>query len=221
VQSQKKLIGLIVALLCCIAMTGCSGNVMSTVLPSAFGEDAVFGEEAIDLKKVVYGHIAIDLPSGYSSLGTVDVTWTPAVTIPDLSLPQYLSTTFYESDGTYFLTQWTRLDTDKFYFKPLSNETVERWGHKWQVTTFTVPTGTVNSEYAQYIAFMKKNDETLPEAFAVKVYAKRFSGRVIVRVLEFVPSTGGSVLIPQFQELYPITAYSTIGAQAGNTAIVP
>lgn len=220
-QSLNKLIGLVAVLLCCLAMTGCSGNVMSTVLPSAFGEDAVFGEEAIDLKKVVYGHITIDLPSVYSSLGTVDIAWTPAVSIPDLSLPQYLSTTFYASAGTYFLTQWTRLGTDTFYFKPLSNENVERWGNKWQVTTFTVPVDTMNNEYSQYIAFMKKHNGTLPEAFAVKVYAKRFSGRVIVRVLEFVPSNGASVRIPRFQELYPVTAYSTVEVQTGSTRTVP
>lgn len=202
---KRRLFGLIVFLFCCVSMAGCS-----KMFPSVFGDDAMFGETAQERREVVYGHIFIDLPSKFTLLGTLEVLWSPDVTIPDLTLPQKLETKVYEDGGVYYLTQWTRLGTEKYYFEPLENENTDRWGNKWQLTTFTVPAITDNQEYIQYIEYMKQQGETLPEAFAVTVYAKRFSGRVIVRVLELTPSKGGSALIPQFSQLYPVVAFKTV-----------
>lgn len=212
---KRRQIGLIVFLLCCVAAAGCS-----KMFPSMFGEDAMFGEDVQERREVVYGHVFIDLPSTFTNLGTVEVTWSPAVSIPDMSLPQHLSTTVYEHDDTYYLTQWTRLGTEKYYFEPLANETTERWGNRWQRTTFTVPVNTDNNEYAQYVEYVRQQDMSLPESFAVTVYAKRFSGRIIVRVLEFIPSEGASALIPQFNQLYPLVPYRTVeetGIESGVT----
>lgn len=202
---KRRYFGLIVFLLCCVSMAGCS-----KIFPSVFGDDAMFGETAQEQREVVYGHIVIDLPSKFTLLGTLEVLWSPDVTIPDLTLPQKLATKVYEDGGVYYLTQWTRLGTEKYYFEPLENENTDRWGNKWQLTTFTVPAITDNKEYIQYIEYMKQQGETLPEAFAVTVYAKRFSGRVIVRVLELIPAKGGSALIPQFSQLYPVVAFKTV-----------
>lgn len=202
---KQRQLGLIVFLLCCVSMAGCS-----TIFPSVFGDDAVFGETAQEQREEVYGHIFINLPSKFTTLGTLEVLWSPDVTIPDLTLPQKLETKVYEDGGVYYLTQWTRLGTEKYYFETLENENTDRWGNKWQLTTFTVPTSTDNQEFVQYIDYMKQQGEKLPEAFAVNVYAKRFSGRVIVRVIELTPSKGGSALIPQFSQLYPVVAFKTV-----------
>jgi hypothetical protein len=193
-------------------MAGCS-----KMVPSMFGDDAMFGKTAQERREVVYGHIFIDLPSKFTILGTLDVGWSPDVTIPDLTLPQKLETKVYDDGSVYYLTQWTRLGTEKYYFEPLENENTERWGNKWQLTAFTVPANTDNPEYVQYMAYMKQQGETLPVAFTVTVYAKRFSGRVIVRVLEMTPSKGASVLIPQFSQLYPVVPFETVDkSEVGN-----
>ncbi|OBQ52406.1 hypothetical protein [Halodesulfovibrio spirochaetisodalis] len=208
-KSYTIAVRLIVGLFSLIA-AGCSSNVMSTIYPGTFGEEVAIGQKAEDVRKVVYGHVFIDIPSTYSNLGTVEVAWQPSVPIPDLTVPQYLSTTVYAYNGTYYFTQWTRLGSDKYYFEPLVNEDVERWGTTWQLTTFTVPADTANSEYSQYFNFLQQQDEELSDSFAINVYAKRFSGRVIIRVLELRPATGASVLVPQFPELYPVRTYRTV-----------
>lgn len=202
---KRRQLGLIVFLLCCVSMAGCS-----KIFPSVFGDDAMFGETAQERREVVYGHIFIDLSSKFTLLGTLEVLWSPDVTISDLTLPQKLTTQVYGDGSVYYLTQWTRLGTEKYYFEPLENETTDRWGNKWQLTTFTVPENTDNQEYSQYIEYMKQQGKTMPEAFAVNVYSKRFSGRVIIRVLELTPSKGRSVFIPQFSQLYPVVALQTV-----------
>lgn len=212
---KRRYIGCIVFFLCCVNALGCS-----KMFPSVFGDDAMFGENVQERREEVYGHVFIDLPSNFSTLGTFEVLWKPVVTIPDMSLPQHLATTVYEDGGTYYLTQWTRLGTEKYYFEPLENETTERWGNKWQRAAFTVPANTANHEYAQYIDYMKQQGETLPEAFAVTVYAKRFSGRIIVRVLELIPSEGASALIPQFNKLYPVVPYKTVDKSEAQSKLI-
>ncbi|MEZ0575094.1 hypothetical protein ACAG65_03540 [Halodesulfovibrio aestuarii] len=208
--------GLFWFLICCAAIVGCS-----KMLPSMFGDDAMFGEDVQERREVVYGYIFINLSSSFTKLGTVEVSWSPAITILGMSLPQYLSTTVYENDGTYYLTQWTQLGTDIYYFEPLANETAERWGNSWQRTSFTVPVNTDNNEYRQYIEYIKQQGQSLPESFAVTVYAKRFSGRIIARVLEFTPSTGASASIPQFNQLYPLVSYETVKKNEIKCDVIP
>lgn len=203
---KLRVVIITVSLMICAGISGCS-----TMFPSIFGQDAVLGESSDEQRKEVYGHISITLPPEYKALGLATIKWSPDVPIPDLKGPQELTTIGYEYNGTFYLTQWTRLETSKYYFEPLENETTERWGTRWQRTTFTVPSNTDNQEYSQYMFYMRKEDGSLPEAYAVTVYAKRFSGRVIVRVLELVPSTGtGSVFIPRFSQLYPVVPYQTV-----------
>lgn len=208
---------LALCLLSCVVITGCS-----TMFPSIFGQDAVLGESSDEQRKEVYGHISITLPPTYKALGIATIKWSPDVPIPDLKGPQELTTTGYEYKGTFYLTQWTRLETSKYYFEPLENETTERWGTRWQRTTFTVPSNTDNQEYSQYMFYLREDDGSLPEAYNVTVYAKRFSGRVIVRVLEFVPSTGaGSAFIPRFSQLYPVVPYRTVENPDTQQIIMP
>ncbi|WP_139296749.1 hypothetical protein [Halodesulfovibrio marinisediminis] len=181
----------------------------------------MFGEDIQERREVVYGHVFIDLPSTYTRLGTVEVAWNPTVRIPDMPLPQYLSTTVYANNGTYYLTQWTQLDTEKYYFKPLEKEATERWGSKWQSLKFTVPVNTDSQEYRQYIDYLKQLEQSLPEAFDVAVYAKRFSGRIIVRVLEFTPAEGASARIYQFNQLYPVVPYKTVEEANAQRILTP
>ncbi|MFA9393419.1 MAG: hypothetical protein ACERJ1_01725 [Halodesulfovibrio sp.] len=202
---KQRQLGLIVFLLCCVSMAGCS-----KIFPSVFGDDAMFGKTVQEQREEVYGHIIIDLPTTFTALGTVEVLWSPDVTIPDLTLPQKLETKVYKDGGAYYLTQWTRLGTEKYYFETLKNENTDRWGYKWQLTTFTVPANTDNQEYSQYIKYMKEQGGKLAPAFAVNVYAKRFSGRVIVRVIELTPSKDENTPIPQFSQLYPVVPLQTV-----------
>lgn len=204
---------LIVLLLISIVAAGC-GSSASRILPSVF-------DETEGRREVIYGHLFIEMPSSATRLGTVEISWSPAVDIPDMPLPQYLSTTVYENDGTYYLTQWTQLDTEKYYFKPLKNEATERWDNKWQSIKFTVPVNTDNQEYVQYIDFLKQQEQSLPESFDVTVYAKRFSGRIIVRVLELTPAEGASARILKFNQLYPVMPYKTVEKSGEQRILAP
>lgn len=193
-------------ILCCFSFAGCS-----KFLPSVYGEGAVFGRAEEENREPVYGHVYIRLPSDFTMVGgPIKVEWKPVAISPERNEPQYLVSTFYEYDDTFYVTQWTKLDTDKFYFEPLPDEKVLRWGTKWQERKFTVSSSTINPEYVQYFDYMRRFEKNLSKVFTITVYAKRFSGRVLIRVLEFVPvdSIGGKIL--QFQELYPLVKYETV-----------
>lgn len=193
------------------SLVGCS-----KFLPSVYGEGALFGDAEKDNREAVYGHIYITLPNDFTMVGgAIKVVWYPVATSPERNKPQYLTSTFYEYDDTFYVTQWTKLDTDKFYFEPLPDEKVRRWGNKWQERKFTVSAKTTNPEYVQYFDYMRRFEKNLSDVFTITVYAKRFSGRVLIRVLEFVPveSIGGKIL--QFQELYPLVQYKTVKIPPG------
>ena len=189
-----------------MSFAGCS-----KFLPSIYGEGALFGKAAKEDREKIYGHIYIKLPDGFTMIGgPIKVVWRPVALSPELNQPQYLTSTFYEYDDAFYITQWTKLDTDKFYFVPLPDEKVSRWGTKWQERKYTVSSKTTNQEYIQYFDYMRRFEKDLSDVFTITVYAKRFSGRVLIRVLEFVPvkSVGGKIL--QFQELYPLAKYKTV-----------
>lgn len=188
-----------------VPLGGCS-----KFLPSVYGEGAVLGQTAEENKEIVYGHIYIALSDDFEMIGgPIRVTWSPEPSVAKLD-KQYLTSTFYEYDNTFYITQWTQLDTDKFYFEPLPDETVQRWGNKWQERKFTVSAATKNPEYAQYFDYMRRYEKHLSDVFTVTVYAKRFSGRVLIRVIEFVPVNGAGGDILQIQELYPLIKYETV-----------
>jgi len=192
-------------------VAGCSGGAWSQILPSLFGEEAMFGQTERELREEVYGHISIDLPSTFTNVGTVEVMWSPSIIIPDMEPPLYLVTTVYVDNGVFYMTQWTQLETTKYYFKPLTNESTERWDNEWQVISFAVPSTTANHEYAQYFDYIKMNGLSLSESYNVTVYAKRFSGRIMIRVLEFMPEEiNEDTMITQFNELYPLVSYKTV-----------
>ncbi|MCG8530887.1 MAG: hypothetical protein MI749_09505 [Desulfovibrionales bacterium] len=209
VSIRVVLSGVCIAMLLA-GMCGCKQSMMETVFPSVFGEDAVLGETQQERLEPVYGHIAIDLPSSFSLIGSVDIMWAPAMRVEGLVSPQYLSSTFYGHSGVYYVTQWTQLGTDTAYFVALMDETTSRWNREWEERTYVVPSNTANHEYAQYFEYLKQHGKKLAARYRVVVYAKRFSGRVMVRVLEFTPSDESGNPPEMFQHLYPLQPYATV-----------
>lgn len=155
----------------------------------------------------LHGPSQVTVPERYTYFGAMYASVVGEGDIVTMIPRDDFDTDVFVSEDSVMLVQ-RLVKLDRFYrFRYLGGVKTQAWDQAWRIGNYALDTTAPDSEFAQYLAFLKAHGVTLPKMVRVQILDKLSTDFIVVRVVTLLhdgpeSSVEGLDPLPPFRKLY-------------------